>query len=276
MRREVITYPVRVGDGVTRIIDSCESGDDDRPAAVLVHGIGSHGGWWRRNVEDLSTMGYRVLCLDLPGHGFAASEPGWPLTLPGYRAFLTSYLQTQIGEPALLVGHSLGGHVVAEVALEMPELASGLVLSAPTGVFPVGIEARRGTEARQTDFTREGIRRKLEFAVADRSLVTDQWVEEDFRVAQGPGVRDGIRALARHLVESLDDFVFGPRLGELALKVPTVVVWGSADRSVPMDSTVERVISPATVAVVPGVGHVPHYEAPGPFADAVRSTFVGR
>jgi len=270
----VFSYLVGVGDGVTRVVEASAVGGcagDDGAVAVLVHGVGSHSGWWSRNVSDLAGMGYRTLCIDLPGHGFAALQPGWPLTMPGYRDFLVAYLRSEVAKPALLVGHSLGGHVAAMAALDAPGLVSGLVLSAPTGLFPVGIDARRGTEARQTDFSREGIRRKLEFAVADRALVTDLWVEEDYRVALGPGVRDGIRAITRHIVESLNDFVVGGELGELASTVPTVVVWGSADRSVPMTPAVQRIVGPGRIEVVPDAGHVPHLETPGAFAEAVRS-----
>jgi pimeloyl-ACP methyl ester carboxylesterase len=48
-----ISYPLAVGAGITRVI---EAGTGDR-MMICIHGIGSHAGWWRRNIQDLATLG---------------------------------------------------------------------------------------------------------------------------------------------------------------------------------------------------------------------------
>ena len=81
----------------------------------------------------------RVIAPDLPGHGFAAASPGWPMTVPGHRDFVIQLAATCApAGPAVLVGHSLGGHVAAAAVLAAPELASHLVLVAPTGITMMG------------------------------------------------------------------------------------------------------------------------------------------
>jgi pyruvate dehydrogenase E2 component (dihydrolipoamide acetyltransferase) len=265
-----ISYPLAVGAGITRVV---EAGTGDG-MMICIHGIGSHAGWWRRNLQDLATLGYRVIAADLPGHGFAAASPGWPLTITGYRDFILQLAETLApAGPVVLAGHSLGGHAAAAAALQKPGLASRLVLVAPTGITPMGEARLRATEQRQSDFSREAIAAKLRFAIADPELVTEDWISEDVRMNTGPGAAAALRAAAAHLGSSLDDHVIGAELADLAERVPTLLVWGDADRSVPIEAGREArgVVKAARFAVLHGAAHVPHYELPIAFAQVVAA-----
>ena len=268
-----ICYPLAVGPGITRVV---EAGVGDE-LMVCIHGIGSHAGWWRRNVQDLAALGYRVIAVDLPGHGFAAASPGWPLTVTGYRDFILQLANTLAPASLIVLGHSLGGHVAAAAALQEPGLASHLVLVAPTGITKMGEARLRATEQRQSDFSREAIAAKLRFAIADPALVTDDWIEEDVRMNNGPGAPSSLRAIASHLGSSLDDHVIGAELADLAERLPTLLVWGDADRSVPLQDGPEArmVVTAARFAVLHGAAHVPHYELPATFARVVEVFLVG-
>jgi 2-hydroxy-6-oxonona-2,4-dienedioate hydrolase len=265
-----ISYPLAVGTGITRVI---EAGGADQ-VMICVHGIGSHAGWWRRNLADLAALGFRVIAADLPGHGFAASSPGWPLTVTGYRDFLLQLARTLApAGPVVLVGHSLGGHVAAAAAIEAPGLASQLILVAPTGITAMGEERLRATQARQSDMSREAIAAKLRFAIADPDLVTEEWIEEDVRTNNGPGAVATLREIAAHLGSSLDEHILGTGLAALAERVPTLLVWGDADRSVPIQAGREaRAMVPAArFAVLHGAAHVPNFEMPAAFAQVVAA-----
>ena len=262
-----ISYPLAVEAGITRVI---EAGTGDR-MMICIHGIGSHAGWWRRNIRDLATLGYRVIAADLPGHGFAVASLGWPLTIIGYRDFIIQLADALApASPVVLVGHSLGGHAAA-AALQEPGLISHLVLVAPTGITKMGETRLRATEQRQSDFSREAIAAKLRFAIADPQLVTEDWVNEDVRMNNGPGAATALRAVASHLGSSLDDHVIGAELANLAERVPTLLVWGDADRSVPIQAGREarRIVKAARFAVLHGAAHVPNYELPIAFAQVV-------
>ena len=268
-----ISYPLAVGPGITRVV---EAGAGDQ-VMVCIHGIGSHAGWWRRNIPDLAALGYRVVAVDLPGHGFAAASPGWPLSVTGYRDFILQLADTLALAGPIVLGHSLGGHVAAAVALREPGLASRLVLVAPTGITKMGEARLRATERRQSDFSRDAIAAKLRFAIADPALVTEDWIEEDARMNNGPGAPSSLRAIASHLGSSLDDHVVGAELADLAERLPTLLVWGDADRSVPLQAGREaRMVVPAArFAVLHGAAHVPHYELPTAFARVVEAFLAG-
>jgi 2-hydroxy-6-oxonona-2,4-dienedioate hydrolase len=265
-----ISYPLTVGPGITRIV---EAGAGDR-VMICIHGIGSHAGWWRRNMQQLAAQGYRVIAPDLPGHGFAAASPGWPLTIDGFAEFILQLADTLApGSPLVLVGHSLGGHAAAAAALRQPDLISRLVLVAPTGITPMGDERLRATQQRQSDMRREAIAAKLRFAIADPALVTQDWIDEDVRINNGPGAVVTLRSVAAYLGSSLDDHVLGAELADFATRVPTLLVWGDADRSVPIDIGREahHLVKAARFAVLHGAAHVPHYELPAAFAQVVRA-----
>lgn len=92
---------------------------------VLVHGAW-HGGWcWEQLTPLLEKAGFKVYAPDLPGHGqgnMAANR----VSLKRYVDSLTKLLR-EIDEPVTLVGHSMGGFVISQLAEQIPEQISQLI-----------------------------------------------------------------------------------------------------------------------------------------------------
>ena len=102
---------------------------------VLVHGFAEHSGRYLHVLQALNTAGYAVCAIDLRGHGRSA----------GRRAFVerfSDYLDdvdvaVALGRercsclPLFMVGHSMGGLIVADWIADRGEAASGFVLSSP-------------------------------------------------------------------------------------------------------------------------------------------------
>lgn len=94
-------------------------------ALVLVHGSG-HGSWcWRRVAPLLERQGHTVTAVDLPGNGKDATALK-DVTLDTYAGYVADILRQQ-PEPAVLVGHSLGGLTITQAAEECPEQIAALV-----------------------------------------------------------------------------------------------------------------------------------------------------
>jgi pimeloyl-ACP methyl ester carboxylesterase len=98
--------------------------DPTRPVVVLVHGAGSDHRCWPVEVRRLS--GWRVLAVDLPGHGRSSGRPRQ--SVRAYTQDLLFFLNELQIFRAVLVGHSLGAAVVLQLALEQPDLLAGLGL----------------------------------------------------------------------------------------------------------------------------------------------------
>ncbi|MEI7666722.1 MAG: alpha/beta fold hydrolase [Synechococcaceae cyanobacterium ELA263] len=113
-----------------------------RPRALLVcvHGIGGHGVTFARLAQALTPFGYAVEALDLPGHGHSPGRRGSMRRWSDWRGAVLTVLSDVIARspriPCFLVGHSMGGTVVLDLALEEPEAlqtlgVQGLILSNP-------------------------------------------------------------------------------------------------------------------------------------------------
>lgn len=111
-------------------------GPDDGPPIVFVHGTRLSRAVWRSQMEHLRDT-YRVVAIDLPGHGRLADRP---FTVTDASDELAIAIETAAGGRAVVVGLSLGGYVAMDLAARRPELVRGLVLSGATAE-PVGIQA---------------------------------------------------------------------------------------------------------------------------------------
>ena len=92
---------------------------------VLVHGAW-HGGWcWYKVVSLLRQQGHTVLAPDLPAHG-RDQTPINSVSMGSYAQRVADVMRT-VGEPVILVGHSMGGFVISAAAEQQPESVAKLV-----------------------------------------------------------------------------------------------------------------------------------------------------
>jgi pimeloyl-ACP methyl ester carboxylesterase len=112
------------------------AGPVDAPAIVFVHGTGLTRAAWAPQMDALGDR-YRVVALDLPGHGALA---GRAFTVAGAADELARVVDEAAGGRAVIVGLSLGGYVAMDLAAREPERVRGLVLCGATQE-PVGPSA---------------------------------------------------------------------------------------------------------------------------------------
>jgi pimeloyl-ACP methyl ester carboxylesterase len=95
---------------------------------VVAHGYSFAGGLYVQSLSRLASMGFRVLAVDLAGHGSTAGlgVSGWGIT--AYRRFLARVLDELGVGRAVFCGHSLGGRLLTELAAAEPQRAIALLL----------------------------------------------------------------------------------------------------------------------------------------------------
>ncbi len=134
LKRRVVE--VRAGEG-GRIWTTAaySAGETGGRRVVFVHGTPGSAASWRRYLVE-PTSGYEFVAIDRPG--FGASEPRRAMISLADQARAVEALLGDADERAILVGHSLGGPIVARVAAENPDRVGAIVII--SGSLDPGLE----------------------------------------------------------------------------------------------------------------------------------------
>ena len=116
---------VKVG---ARNIHYASVGDENKPMLVFIHGTPGSWNAFMGYMEDrLLTEHFRIVSVDRPGFGY--SDFGNVVNLAAQSKILNNWLaKISNGRPVYLVGHSLGGPLVAKMAADAPDSYKGLVI----------------------------------------------------------------------------------------------------------------------------------------------------
>jgi pimeloyl-ACP methyl ester carboxylesterase len=230
---------------------------------VFLHGLGASMYAWRRNLAAVAAAGFRVIAFDNRGFGLSDKPPA-PYDNAAYARLAIGFMDSLRLTDAVLVGHSMGGAIAAQVAIEYPPRVRGLVLVGSAGLgarepllFRVARWPVLGPAAlalRGRGFTA----RLLRSTYFDPGKVTDADVDQYYApVAQAE--------YGRALRGVLQQFRFTALEGRLdRIAAPTLVLWGEEDRWVPMGlgRALAAGITRSAFVSVPHAGHSVQEEAP--------------
>lgn len=97
----------------------------DGPPLVLIHGLAGSASWWRHNIADLATH-FRLYLIDLIGFGASRGRQRFMLTRAASQ--IATWMRL-VGIPrASLIGHSMGGLIVTDLAAAWPEQIDRMIL----------------------------------------------------------------------------------------------------------------------------------------------------
>lgn len=211
-----------------------EWGEAGLPALVCLHGVTSHGRHFARLAERLADR-FRVVALDLRGHGDSTWEPPWHL-----EQHVADVLEAAPAERCAWLGHSFGGRVAYETAVAAPDRVERLVLLDPAIRLPPHIGLAAAENARRdrsyVSFA-EGIDRRYEESVlttAPRELVEGELREHLLPDDEG---RWGYRYCQSAVVAAYGEMSREPPPFELA-RIPTLLVLGETSY-LPYDALLE-------------------------------------
>jgi len=121
--KDEISGPVKISSGGVNINYS-QCGDSDL-SIILVHGWCINESYWENQVEELCGK-YKVITVDLPGHGKSGSNrTEW--TIENYGNDVVAVIDQLKLDRVILVGHSMGGDIILEAALQRPSNVIALV-----------------------------------------------------------------------------------------------------------------------------------------------------
>ncbi len=230
---------------------------------VLLHGMGSCGVHWLPVLGQLRRTVRRLVLPDALGHGFS-DVPNRGMSSVTLRAALRESLDAVLdGEPATVVGNSMGGLGAIHYALDRPGSVAKLGLLSPGGHpmdeaalarFLEAFRMRRHTDALafvDKVFVRTGAMRHL-LAWGAR------------RIFARPAMRSLLGSVRS------EDLLSGEELRGLAM--PVMLFWGGRDRLLPPEARhffLRHLPEGARVIDAPHVGHSPQLEDPHLVARAI-------
>jgi pimeloyl-ACP methyl ester carboxylesterase len=269
---------------------------DRRPPVVLVHGLGgSHLNWVL--LGPLLAAGHRVYAPDLPGFGLSYPA-GRRADVTRNGLVLDAFLRDVVGEPALLVGNSMGGLLAMAQAVRRPDSVTGLVLIDP--VLPrakdapwdrqvgaaflmyavPGLGERYLARRRRRIPARRTVMEILATVCADHTLLPATLVEASVALAERRGREASpARVLDVAYLQAARSLLrMAGRRGSYTammrgVSVPVLLLHGEKDRLVPVQSARAAAAHCPhwRYEELPGLGHVPQMEAPDTVARLIAA-----
>lgn len=274
-----------------------KEGEGARPSVgagrtvVLLHGEGFCGATWSSSIAKLHQAGFRVVVPDQLAFGKSSKPINYQYSFQQLATDTRELLDKLGAGRIILVGHGLGGMLAARYALMYPTSVSELVLVDPLGledwkakgVLYLTIDERYALELQNTPA------RLKQYELQD--YYAGHWRPEYdiwLRMLSGLYLGPGRERFAWNQALTADMMFTQPvvyELGELAM--PTVLIVGALDRTVPFRSSAPPAVA-ATLGNYPelgrlaarriprsrlielaGVGHVPQIEAPERFNEVL-------
>lgn len=246
------------------------------PPVVLIHGISECGRSWENQIDQFATA-FRVIALDVRGFGSSAVGDGdgttrqladdlWRLVEASDGPFVDA-------ERLGIVGFSMGGVIAQRFAVDHPELVGALVVASSSSL--VGASGARWFLERIELARTSGLGALSELNRQDAELVAAS-LRPDARTryvscriegfADGRGYLNACRAMA-----GLRELPLTPELPRI--RCPSLVITGELDPSCPprASSIIAEQIPGAEMHILPGIGHLAHWEAPELFNETLRS-----
>jgi len=237
---------------------------------LLIHGFPLNLEMWQPQIEEL-TNHYRVIAVDLRGHGYSPPTPGaytMDLLSDDCAAVLKSL---GVREPVILCGLSMGGYISFAFFGRHPELVSGMILAA-TRAGADEDQVRANRDKAIADTIQHGAQPVLEGMLPilmspktyrqQPELV--KFVSEIIARTTGDGIISAMQGMKNRPDSS--------RILQ-QINVPTLIMHGADDQIISLSESqaMQAGIPNSKLQIIPDSGHLPNLEQPRTFNRAVLS-----
>ncbi|NOT39314.1 MAG: alpha/beta hydrolase [Alphaproteobacteria bacterium] len=250
-----------------------DQGNARGPVLVLLHGSNASLHTWGPWVNRLGDR-FRVVTVDLPGHGLTIVPEEYPLSAEGMADFVDAF-STKLALPRFVIGgNSMGGHVALRFAIKYPLRTAAVIPIDTGGIIPPNMpEPPAFFRIMSVPGLREVFRlfpgrpiaeATLKASFANQVLVTDAMIDRYWELNREPAIRAATRKRFRMGWDYWrgEDRFMRANLGQI--KVPALVLWGAQDKLIPVEAAelVKGAIPGAQLIVYPDGGHILQEDLP--------------
>jgi len=244
-----------------------------KETVVMIHGYSSEKTVWMRFASHF-TDNYRVLILDLPGHGETAFDPALQYDTVSQARRVVEAMDALNIKRAHIIGNSMGGFIAAQLALHHAERVQSAVLIDAAGVVaPQESDMAKMLASGRNPFEIHNRDEFIEFYAMTMAqppylpkMILD-YMADDYIVRR--------ESLTRIFQDFHNSDYLDTRLAEI--HVPVLILWGERDRLLHISSAPvwQSGIANAELITYSNLGHMPMLEAPSQSAEDVL-TFLAK
>lgn len=248
--------------GGRRCVAYDRAGRGAGPPILLIHGLGGSATSWVALASRLLPLCRRVRLLDLPGHGRARVTAGEPLAEGLELLQAVGVALSELGEPSVLLGNSLGGALALATAIFVPEAVAGVIALSPAGAPLLRVDR---DELKATFHSGHAGGMELGRRLYHRPPLGLPLLARDL------GLHFGGPQIQALLDEAPPGNALLPAEELSRLAMPRLVVWGASDRVLPRASVefFREALGTERVEVWEKTGHVAQMEHPARVAQRV-------
>lgn len=257
-----------------------DQGPKTAPVLVLVHGSNASLFTWVPWVNRLD-KDFRVVTLDMPGHGLTGAVPNGDYSQEGMVKFTLEVADKLHLAKFAIGGNSMGGGVAARFAEEHPDRVTKLILVDAAGMpvasgdkVPLAFRIARTPVLNNMMLyitPRSIVTEGLNDAIIHKEIIDDHMVDLYWDFARMEGTRAA--TLKRFTLPVTNDVAT-----DIAkIKAPTLILWGEQDHLIPVAAAhkFNAAIPGSKLFIYPATGHIPMEEVPDESANAVRAFLNG-
>lgn len=259
-----------------------DEGKRDGRVLVLIHGSNASLHTWEPWVKILG-RDYRIISLDLPGHGLTGVNPAGVYDNQSYVSVVDGLLAKLGIDRAVIGGNSMGGGVSWMYALAHPEKTAALLLidaggqpQAKPDDLPIGVRLMRTPvikEAARLIAPRSIFESSIKNTMSVQSKIDDALIDRYWELNRFPGNREAT-------IKRFGDpgsLQYGTKEQLATVAAPTLILWGAEDKLIPASSArwFAKGIPGAKLVIYPGVNHIPMEEVPEQSAGDVKAWLDG-
>lgn len=258
-----------------------EAGPADGQTVMLLHGFLGSTLDWSLTIPALAEAGYHVIAFDRPPFGLSDKSTTLDYSINGQGDLTVGLMDALEIDSAVLIGHSAGGPVVANVALRYPERVEKLVLVAAAIGLGSGDLSDTEESSPVSDaftmmanldpenplaralirgfFSSDFASSMLDSAYADTSNLDMDQMAQKMRGTRIENWEGGLLAFTKAIATDTDPLA-PESLADVA--IPTLIMWGEEDEIVPIEIGERlRDILPNNIWLTyPEIGHIPQEE----------------